>query len=155
MPIGSIGEIVAGTADFESRATIVANSVGVTSVSSPYCGNSASSGASQHRLFRLTRNELAEHSAVHNAPRPYTDLRQFMEHLEASGELRRIREPVSPNLEMTEVSDRVLRAGGPALLFEQATGFELPVLTNLFGTTARVAAGMGQTDVHSPENEPT
>jgi len=72
-----------------------------------------------------------------------------MEHLEASGELRRIREPVSPNLEMTEVSDRVLRAGGPALLFEQATGFELPVLTNLFGTTARVAAGMGQTDVSS------
>ena len=84
---------------------------------------------------------------MRNTPKSYTDLRQFLDQLEASGELRRIREPVSPNLEMTEISDRVLRAGGPALLFERPAGFEVPVLTNLFGTTARVAAGMGQADV--------
>ena len=48
----------------------------------------------------------------------YRDLREFMAQLEQGGELRRVREPVSPHLEMTAVADRVLRAGGPALLFE-------------------------------------
>lgn len=79
-------------------------------------------------------------------PRQYADLRDFMAHLESEGELRRITEPVDPCLEMTEISDRVLRAGGPALLFENPKGFSTPVLTNLFGTTGRVAAGMGQHD---------
>ena len=52
----------------------------------------------------------------------YRDLRDFMAQLEATGDLRRVAEPVSPHLEMTALSDRVLRAGGPALLFEQPTG---------------------------------
>ncbi|WP_313075358.1 UbiD family decarboxylase [Melaminivora sp.] len=73
----------------------------------------------------------------------YRDLRGFLAVLEAAGELRRITEPVSPHLEMTALSDRVLRAGGPALLFENPTGHRLPVLTNLFGTPARVARALG------------
>ena len=63
--------------------------------------------------------------------------------LEALGELKRVREPVSPVLEMTALSDKVLRSGGPALLFEAPAGHSTPALTNLFGTTRRVALGMG------------
>ena len=78
----------------------------------------------------------------------YTDLREFIQDLEGRGQLRRIGVPVSPRLEMTEISDRVLRAGGPALLFEQpADGthrWKFPVLTNLFGIPERVALGMGE-----------
>ena len=77
----------------------------------------------------------------------YRDLREFIDHLEAQGELKRIDHPVDPRLEMTEVCDRVLRAGGPALLFERPSGFETPVLANLFGTPRRVALGMGAEDV--------
>ena len=73
----------------------------------------------------------------------YRDLRDFMHQLEAQGELRRVVEPVSPKLEMTAVSDAVLRSAGPALLFENPTGFRTPCLTNLFGTPQRVALGMG------------
>jgi len=76
----------------------------------------------------------------------YDDLRDFIAQLERLGELKRIATPVSPDLEMTEVCDRVLRAGGPAILFEQPTGHAMPVLGNLFGTTKRVALGMGQDD---------
>jgi 4-hydroxy-3-polyprenylbenzoate decarboxylase len=71
------------------------------------------------------------------------DLREFINHLEAQGELKRIAVPVDPKLEMTEIADRVLRAGGPALLFEKPKSGEMPVLTNLFGTPQRVALGMG------------
>ena len=74
----------------------------------------------------------------------YKDLRDFIDSLEKRGELKRITTPVDPELEMTEISDRVLRAGGPALLFENPKGFSTPVLTNLFGTEQRVALGMGQ-----------
>ena len=73
----------------------------------------------------------------------YKDLRDFMAQLERVGELRRMNEPVSPHLEMTALCDRVLRAGGPALLFERPTGHRMPVLANLFGTTNRVARAMG------------
>ena len=73
----------------------------------------------------------------------YRDLRDFMAQLEAAGELRRIAAPVSPHLEMTALADRVLRAGGPALLFEQPTGHAMPVLANLFGTPERVARALG------------
>ncbi|RQO55285.1 3-octaprenyl-4-hydroxybenzoate decarboxylase [Paucibacter sp. KBW04] len=73
----------------------------------------------------------------------YRDLRDFIRRLEDIQELRRIAEPVSPVLEMTALSDRVLRAEGPALLFERPTGHKTPALTNLFGTTRRVALGMG------------
>jgi len=73
----------------------------------------------------------------------YRDLRDFMAQLEAAGELRRIAAPVSPHLEMTALADRVLRAGGPALLFENPSGYRLPVLANLFGTPQRVARALG------------
>ncbi len=73
----------------------------------------------------------------------YTDLRDFICGLEQRGELKRIQVPVSPVLEMTEICDRTLRKGGPALLFENPTGFSMPVLGNLFGTPERVALGMG------------
>ncbi len=76
----------------------------------------------------------------------YNDLREFIAILEERGELIRITEPVDPNLEMTEISSRVLRSGGPALLFENPVGSLFPVLTNLFGTTRRVALGMGEED---------
>ncbi|MFT5451325.1 MAG: 4-hydroxy-3-polyprenylbenzoate decarboxylase [Enterobacterales bacterium] len=77
----------------------------------------------------------------------YKDLRDFIEHLESRGELKRITQEVDPYLEMTEISDRTLRANGPALLFENPKGSDIPVLTNLFGTTKRVALGMGQESV--------
>lgn len=77
----------------------------------------------------------------------YRDLRDFVSQLERQGDLRRIAEPVSPVLEMTAVADRVLRAEGPALLFERPTGFDVPVLANLFGTPRRVALGMGAADL--------
>ncbi len=73
----------------------------------------------------------------------YHDLRDFMAQLETAGDLRRVREPVSPHLEMTALCDRVLRAGGPAMLFENPTGHSMPVLGNLFGTPERVARAMG------------
>jgi 4-hydroxy-3-polyprenylbenzoate decarboxylase len=74
----------------------------------------------------------------------YRDLRDFVEGLEARGELKRIGVRVDPQLEMTEIADRVLRAGGPALLFEKPATGEMPVLANLFGTPQRVALGMGE-----------
>jgi len=79
----------------------------------------------------------------------YTDLRDFIKSLEKRGELKRIRYPVDPHLEMTEIADRVLRAGGPALLFENPKGYDMPVLANLFGTPKRVALGMGEESVEA------
>jgi len=76
----------------------------------------------------------------------YRDLRDFVAQLEQRGELRRISVEVDPHLEMTEIADRVLRAGGPALLFENPRGHSIPVLANLFGTVSRVALGMGEED---------
>ena len=77
----------------------------------------------------------------------YRDLRDFIRGLEARGELKRIHTPISPVLDMTEICDRTLRKGGPALLFENPTGFAMPVLGNLFGTPKRVALGMGAEEV--------
>jgi 4-hydroxy-3-polyprenylbenzoate decarboxylase len=77
----------------------------------------------------------------------YNDLRDFIEQLEKLGELKRIRVEVDPYLEITEICDRTLRAGGPALLFENVKGHSVPVLANLFGTPKRVALGMGQESV--------
>jgi 4-hydroxy-3-polyprenylbenzoate decarboxylase len=79
----------------------------------------------------------------------YSDLRQFVSQLEASGELKRIAAEVSPRLEMTEICDRVLRAGGPALLFERPAGHDIPVLANLFGSVRRIAAAMGLADTRA------
>ncbi len=77
----------------------------------------------------------------------YRDLREFLAQLEALGELKRVAAPVSPRLEMTEICDRVLRAGGPAILFEKPAGHSIPVLGNLFGTVRRVAIAMGAEDL--------
>ena len=84
----------------------------------------------------------------------YKDLRDFIAQLEQLGELKRIAVGVDPRLEMTEICDRVLRAGGPAILFENPKGYDgeqgrsrIPVLANLFGTTRRVALGMGEESV--------
>jgi 4-hydroxy-3-polyprenylbenzoate decarboxylase len=73
----------------------------------------------------------------------YHDLRDFIAQLEKIGELKRITVEIDPVLEMTEIADRVLRAGGPALLFEKPKGHSIPVLANLFGSPRRVALGMG------------
>jgi 4-hydroxy-3-polyprenylbenzoate decarboxylase len=73
----------------------------------------------------------------------YADLREFVAQLEARGDLKRVAAQVSPRLEMTEICDRVLRAGGPALLFERPAGHDIPVLANLFGAVRRIAAAMG------------
>ncbi len=77
----------------------------------------------------------------------YHDLRDFIAQLEKLGELKRVSTPVSPHLEMTEICDRVLRAQGPAVLFENPIGHNMPVLANLFGTPRRVALGMGEESV--------
>ncbi|MCW8828682.1 MAG: 4-hydroxy-3-polyprenylbenzoate decarboxylase [Gammaproteobacteria bacterium] len=77
----------------------------------------------------------------------YHDLRDFIRQLEDRGELKRIRTEVDPNLEITEIADRTLRAGGPALLFENPRGSDIPLLANLFGTPQRVALGMGEESV--------
>ena len=77
----------------------------------------------------------------------YKDLRDFINKLEQVGELKRIQVEISPDLEMTEICNRTLQAGGPALLFENPKGYHIPVLGNLFGTPKRVAFGMGQDSV--------
>jgi len=79
----------------------------------------------------------------------YHDLRDFITALEQRGELKRVTVEVDPYLEITEICDRTLRAGGPALLFENVKGSEMPVLGNLFGTPERVAFGMGQENVEA------
>jgi len=77
----------------------------------------------------------------------FKDLRDFISLLEKEGELKRISAEVDPYLEITEISDRTLRAGGPALLFENPKGSSIPLLANLFGNTRRVALAMGQDDI--------
>lgn len=77
----------------------------------------------------------------------FKDLRDFIDLLEQKGELKRIQTEVDPYLEITEISDRTLRAGGPALLFENPKGSNIPLLANLFGNTRRIALAMGQEDI--------
>jgi 4-hydroxy-3-polyprenylbenzoate decarboxylase len=79
----------------------------------------------------------------------YQDLRDFIQQLEKRGELKRILAEVDPYLEVTEVCDRTLRRGGPALLFERPKGSSVPLLANLFGTPKRVALGMGEESVEA------
>src|SRR5476651_2177896 len=82
----------------------------------------------------------------------YSDLRDFLAQLESMGELKRVRTEVSPQYEVTEICDRVLRTGGPALLFERPAGHTIPVLANLFGSVRRVALAMGAEDAGSLRN---
>src|SRR5512133_1303141 len=79
----------------------------------------------------------------------YKDLRDFIAQLETQGELKRISIETDPYLDMTGRRDRVLKAGGPAILFENPQGHTIPVLGNLFGTPRRVAMGMGQDSVEA------
>ena len=79
----------------------------------------------------------------------YKDLRDFIRQLEQIGELKRIEAEVDPYLEITEICDRTLKAGGPALLFESVKGSDMPLLGNLFGTTKRVAMGMGEESIEA------
>jgi len=82
----------------------------------------------------------------------YADLRDFLAQLESMGELKRVAAEVSPRFEITEICDRVLRSGGPALLFEHPSGHSIPVLANLFGSVRRVALAMGAEDSDSLRN---
>jgi len=77
----------------------------------------------------------------------YQDLREFISALEQQGELKRVTQEVDANLEITEICRRTLDKEGPALLFENVKGSNIPVLANLFGTTSRVASAMGQKDL--------
>jgi 4-hydroxy-3-polyprenylbenzoate decarboxylase len=77
----------------------------------------------------------------------YGNLRDFLRDLEATGDLKRIRAPVDPALEVTEICQRTLKAGGPALLFEHPKGSDIPLLGNLFGTTHRIARAIGRNSV--------
>jgi len=79
----------------------------------------------------------------------YRDLRDFIQQLEQRGVLKRLSQEIDPYLEMTEICDRTLRAGGPAILFENPKGSDIPVLGNLFGTPERVALGMGEESVEA------
>lgn len=81
----------------------------------------------------------------------YSSLRDFIAQLEKIGQLKRISTEVDPHLEMTEIADRVLSAGGPALLFENPKGHTIPVLANLFGTPERVAMAVTANDGDSSD----
>ncbi len=79
----------------------------------------------------------------------YNDLRDFIEQLEKKGLLKRISVEVDPYLEITEICDRTLKQQGPALLFENVKNSSVPILANLFGTTQRVAMGMGEDSIEA------
>ena len=76
----------------------------------------------------------------------YKDIREFIAVLEAAGELRRVATRVSAELEITEICDRVVKSGGPALLFENVEGSECPLLINAYGTRRRMGMAIGETD---------
>lgn len=74
---------------------------------------------------------------------PYSSLWEFIQALENAGELRRIAYEADPNLEITEIADRVMKKRGPALLFERPKGFNVPLLINAFGSSKRMAMALG------------
>jgi 4-hydroxy-3-polyprenylbenzoate decarboxylase len=76
----------------------------------------------------------------------YRNLNEFVRALEKAGELRRIKEPFSPELEITQITDRVCKQHGPALLFENVVGHSVPVLTNAFGSSKRMKMALGLDD---------
>lgn len=77
----------------------------------------------------------------------YDNLAEFMQVLERAGELKRISHPVNAELEITEIADRVMKAAGPALLFENVVGKTIPLLINAFGSTKRMALALGVNDI--------
>ena len=80
-------------------------------------------------------------------PRRYRDLREYIAFLESKGDLRRIAAPVTWDLEITEIADRVVKQGGPALLFENVAGSTAPVFINMFGARQRMAWALGVEDI--------
>ena len=77
----------------------------------------------------------------------FKDLREFVSFLEQRGELKRVTAPVSSELEITEITDRMVKSGGPALLFENVDGGTTPLLINIFGTHRRMALALGVEDI--------
>jgi len=75
---------------------------------------------------------------------PFADLQDFLRRLEIAGQLKRIRTEVEPELEVTEITQRVLREQGPALFFERPKGSSIPLVMNLFGTMDRVRMALGR-----------
>lgn len=73
----------------------------------------------------------------------YNDLREFLDALENRGLLKKVHAEVDPKLEVAEVQDRLVKKGGPAILFERVKGHDIPIVGNLFGTKERVALGLG------------
>ncbi|MGH7853495.1 MAG: menaquinone biosynthesis decarboxylase, partial [Candidatus Binatia bacterium] len=84
---------------------------------------------------------------------PYNSLSDFVQVLERAGELRRIAHPVKAELEIAEIADRVMKGGGPALLFENVVGKPIPVLINAFGSAKRMALALGVTDIEEIARE--
>jgi len=84
---------------------------------------------------------------------PYETLQDFLHQLESIGELKRISQPVSPTLEMTEIADRTVREGGPALLFERPAGYSMPVAMNVFGSPRRMAQALGAESLEAVAQE--
>jgi 4-hydroxy-3-polyprenylbenzoate decarboxylase len=84
---------------------------------------------------------------------PYYSLADFVEVLERRGELKRIIHPVKVQLEITEIADRVMKSGGPALLFENVVGKQIPVLINAFGSAQRMALALGVADIEEIARE--
>ena len=82
----------------------------------------------------------------------FDDIRQFIDFLDRKGELRRISEKVSPELEITEIVDRVVKKQGPALLFENVEGYDVPILVNIFGSHQRMAWGLGVNNINEITN---
>ena len=73
----------------------------------------------------------------------FKDLREFINFLEEKGDLIRVKTQVSSELEITEIADRVVKTGGPALLFEDVAGYDMPVLINIFGSARRMGWALG------------
>ena len=78
----------------------------------------------------------------------YKDLQHYMKMIDKKKQLRRIKAEVSPNLEITEIADRVVKRNGEALLFENVKGSEFPLLINAFGTYERMAWSLGVKDIN-------
>ena len=77
----------------------------------------------------------------------FNDLREFIAFLETKNQIRRITSLVSTDLEITEIADRTVKAGGPALLFENVEGNDMPLLINLYGTHQRTAWALGVDEI--------
>ena len=84
---------------------------------------------------------------------PYNSLADFVQVLEREHELKRISHPIKAELEITEVADRVMKQGGPALLFDNVVGKKIPLLINTFGSEKRMALALGVTDIEEHARE--